>query len=303
MAMNNKGLGRGIQALFDGSTSEAVVESPLRNAAVEAIGPNPVQPREVFDEDALQSLAESIRHHGIVEPLVVRPGQAGHTYQLIAGERRLRAAKLAGLAEVPVIVREVSDQEARILTLLENLQRVDLNPIEEARSMDALRTEANLTLEQLADTLGRPRSSVSNSLRLLGLAPEIQQSLAEKQLTPGHAKLLGGLADEQAALALSRRIVASDLTVRETSEAIAFWNKNGHFPWDSMEKPLPEKKEPDEAECTLKRRLADITEQLHNEFECEVKVRGNLEKGKITLSYASHDQLQSLLARVDIGYY
>lgn len=297
MALNNRGLGRGIQALFEGARvheSESGEEgTAFRLLPISAIIPNPDQPRKTFDPTQLEELAASIKAHGILQPLLVRASPHGGTYQLIAGERRLRAAKLAGLSEAPALVRALTDQETLIVTLLENLQREDLNPIEEARGLEALRKAMNAGVEELAETLGQARSTISNSLRLLGLAPDIQKDVAEKRLSPSHAKILAGL-PEQAALALHAKIVAENLTTRQTTEAAAFWHQNQHFPW---EEAAPKKARPKKPANPW---LSGLGQALTERLGCSASINGTGESGKIVLNYASNAQLNEILGKMGL---
>lgn len=303
MAMNNRGLGRGIQALFEGgvnfdSASGTADPSPLKNVAIETVHANPDQPRKSFDATNLQELADSIAQHGILQPLLVRPGAAPDEWQLLAGERRLRAAKLAGLSEVPVLVRELSDTEALIVTLLENLQREDLNAIDEALGLNALKEAMQATVEELAATLGQPRSTVSNSLRLLNLPSEIQGDIVEKRLTASHAKALAGMGDKDAMLELRNHILGDNMTTRQTLEAIDFWNANGRFEWQKTvsNAPLTENRKPRTAPA-----LAKLGNALGETLRCKARINGNEQKGRISLNYDSCEQLMDLLTRLGLG--
>jgi len=301
MAMNNRGLGRGIQALFDGNNGETPIQaqsapSPLTTISLGVISPNPAQPREHFSETALAELAASIAAHGVLQPLLVRPyGDEGH-YQLIAGERRFRAARLAGLAEVPALVRELDDHEALIVTLLENLQREDLNPIEEAKGLEALKNAMNISVEQLAETLGQGRSTVAHSLRLLKLDTAIQEDIAAGRITPSHAKSLSAMPAGEAQQELRQRIIDKGMTTRETEEAIAFWNENRHFPWEDKiaeTASAPARRQPRQADPDMLKLANNIGATLN----CRAKISGSSEKGRISISYDSNAQLYDLLEK------
>lgn len=296
MAINNRGLGKGIDALFESApTAAAMPETPLRSVPLDAITSSPDQPREIFREEALADLAASIKNFGVLEPLLVRQGEAPGSYRLIAGERRLRAARMAGLAEVPVILRNLDDRESLIITLLENLQREDLNPIEEARGIESLRVALNLTLDAIAETLGKARSTISHSLRLLKLPEAIQQEVAEGHISASHAKTIASLPDEEAILRLGKRIIEEGMTARETEAAVASFHESGRFDWE--EAPAPKrasaKPEPDPAIG----RLADSIGGLLN---CRARIRGNQDKGKISLAYETNEQLYELLERLGL---
>lgn len=299
MALNNRGLGRGIQALFDGSgesgQSHYDQESPLNIVPISAIETNPAQPREFFAEDALDDLAASIKAHGILQPLLVRPLEDGK-FQLVAGERRLRAAERAGLYEVPVIARSLDDREAMILTLIENLQREDLNPIEEAKGLEALRAATDASVEQLAETLGQGRSTVAHALRLLKLDPVIQEDVAERRITPSHAKSLGQLPQGEVLMTARERVLEHELTTRETEDLVAFWNTHGHFSWEDnvpgmvaqikkrMRKPVDEN-------------MVRLANDIGARWNCRAKINGTQEKGRISISYDTNAQLYELLER------
>lgn len=293
MPMNKKGLGRGINALFDGGNREEIVQpdgDSLINIPISAIQPNPVQPRKIFSEDALRELAESITAHGILQPLLVRPGSIEGTWQLIAGERRLRAAKMAGLSEVPALYRELDDQEALIVTLLENLQREDLNPLEEARGLEALKNATNSTIEQLAETLGQSRSALGHSLRLLTLPAPIQKAVADGNLSPSHARALGSLPDE-VALELAKRVLTHRLTTKETEESTAFWKENGKLPWSEQEPRQKPSRDP---------QIVRLANDIGAALKCRAKISGTSEKGRISISYDTNEQLFDLLEKLGL---
>lgn len=216
-------IGSGVDALFGKNTSSeavnnqtSIIEAPKQEIAIKSITPNPYQPRRVFDEEKLQELAESIKEFGIVEPLVVRA--KGRKYQLVAGERRLRAAKIAGLTSVPVVVREYEDSKMMEIALVENIQRHDLNPIEEAQGLKRLMEEFKLTQEQAAERVGRSRVAVTNILRLLNLPDEIQLHISNGVLSMGQAKQLLGLESEEQQLNVANAIIENGWSSRMTEE-------------------------------------------------------------------------------------
>lgn len=216
-------LGRGLDMIFSDNTPEenggGVVK--LRLSDVEPKGD---QPRQQFDQEALSQLADSIAANGVLQPILVRPATGG-TYQIIAGERRWRASKLAGLLEIPAIIMETDDLKTAQLALIENLQREDLNPYEEAKAYKALLTEYSLTQEEIATTLGKSRSAVANSLRLLDLPDEISVLLRDGSLSAGHCRALLGLRDKSNIGALAARVIARNLSVRETESAVKALNR------------------------------------------------------------------------------
>lgn len=215
--MQNRGLGKGLSSLIPGAAPTVPVEGATI-LPIEQIRPNPHQPRRDFDEGALNELAESIRAQGIIQPLVVRPTPEG--YELIAGERRWRASQLVGLTEVPVVVRPASDSEMLQLALVENIQREDLSPIERAQAYRRLVDEFGVTQEELAHATGRSRSSITNTMRLLKLPPEIQERLRSGSLTEGHGRALLQLTNEAERHIVWRRIESHGLSVRETEKLV-----------------------------------------------------------------------------------
>lgn len=214
--MEKKGLGRGLSALIPGIDSAE--DSASLQLEIDKIAPSPLQPRRIFDETKIDELATSIRHQGVIQPLLVRRNLNG--YELIAGERRLRAAAKAGLREVPVVVREASDNEALQLALIENLQREDLNPIEEASAYQRLKEQFNLSQEEIADRVGKSRPAVANSLRLLLLPKELQQEVAHGKLPAGQARALLGLESGALVLATAREVIAKGLSTRDTERLV-----------------------------------------------------------------------------------
>ena len=221
MSTQKKGLGRGLSALIPGA-SETSIESRDPRATVEVavdrISPSPFQPRRRFDETKIEELAASIRNQGIIQPLVVRP--KGDGFELIAGERRWRAAMKAGLPRVPVVVRDASDHEALQLALVENLQREDLNPIEEASGYRRLQEEFHWSQEEMADRVGKSRPAIANSMRLLALPAEVQHEVAAGNLPSGQARALLGLQAEALILSACRDVIARGLSTRETEKMV-----------------------------------------------------------------------------------
>ena len=209
MAVRKGGLGIGLEALFDDNSSDVQVKKTLRTSEIE---PNRSQPRKNFNEEAIASLAESIREHGIIQPLLVRPYQ--NTYQIVAGERRWRAARMLGIDEVPVIIKELADAEAMQIALIENLQRENLNPIEEAASYKELIETYKMKQDYLSKIVGRSRSAVSNAMRLLNLPDEVQEYIKDGLVSVGHAKILLSIEDQEIMIELARRVSEGKLTVR-----------------------------------------------------------------------------------------
>lgn len=219
MAAKNKGgLGKGLDALFMDNSIEEEAKSAVK-LKINDIEPNRAQPRKSFDEEALEELANSISTHGVIQPLLVRPLADGG-YQLIAGERRWRASRMAGLTEVPVVIREMSDSEAMELALVENLQREDLNPIEEAQGLALLMETYGLTQEQAAKRVGKSRPAVANSMRLLSLPQDVLAMVERGELSAGHARTILALENAGQITALANEIVKKNLSVRETERAV-----------------------------------------------------------------------------------
>ncbi|MBQ7585210.1 MAG: ParB/RepB/Spo0J family partition protein, partial [Desulfovibrionaceae bacterium] len=240
--MGTQSLGRGLDTLLGPERAEDT-SAESKEISISLLQPNPWQPRQDFREESLQELANSIRKQGIIQPLLVRQ-ISDDSFQIIAGERRYRAAKIAGLSSVPVYVRNMNDEDVMTAALIENLQREDLNPLEEAQALKTLRDALDLTQEALAEKLGRSRSSVANALRLLQLSPKAQEDLQNGSLTPGHARCLLALSDEDLAESLRSYILENDPTVREVEDLISKWKKTGQAPWVAQEDPEAEKLPP-----------------------------------------------------------
>lgn len=300
MGTSARGLGRGLDALFEGSAQVRAEKEPPTSLPLAALVANPAQPRRDFAEEALDELAESIRQQGIIQPLLVRPLE-GDRYQIVAGERRWRAAARAGLVEVPVYVRKLDEQEAMAAALIENLQREDLNPVEEAQALNALRETLNITQEELAGRLGRSRPAVANALRLLQLGEAALEDLARGRISAGHGRCLAGIGDEVAAEALRVRILACGLTVREAEEAASGWRQDGVFPWqDEAAQQAPERAE-GRTRTVPPPELESLRQRLSTALACKVRISGTDRKGRITLSYASPEALSALLERLGLA--
>ena len=224
MAAKKGGLGRGLDALFADNSIEEISSTGAVNLKTMDIEPNRDQPRKVFDEDALAELADSIAKHGVIQPLLVRPMPDG-SYQLVAGERRWRASRMAGLTEVPVVIKELSDDEAMALALIENLQREDLNAIEEAQGIKALMDALSLTQDEAAERVGKSRPAIANALRLLKLPDSVIALVSDGKLSPGHARALLGFRDEQDIIETADIVIEKGLTVRDVEKLVKKRNK------------------------------------------------------------------------------
>ncbi len=224
MAAKKGGLGRGLDALFADNSIEEIASTSAVKLKIMDIEPNRDQPRKIFDEDALAELADSIAKHGVIQPLLVRPMPDG-SYQLVAGERRWRASRMAGLTEVPVVIKELSDDEAMALALIENLQREDLNAIEEAQGIKALMDTLSLTQDEAAERVGKSRPAVANALRLLKLPDSVIALVSDGKLSPGHARALLSFKDEQDIIETADLIIEKGLTVRDVEKLVKKRNR------------------------------------------------------------------------------
>lgn len=284
------GLGRGLEALIPNKSVKPVRPDPSTNTGthelpINAIVPNPHQPRKQFKLPELEELAASIREHGILEPLVVSPGRQAGKYTLIAGERRLRAAELAGLQRVPVVVRQTDDQEKLELALIENIQRQDLNPLEEAKALRKLLRDFGLSQQQVATRVGRSRPAVANCLRLLDLTREAQQALLDERITEGHAKALLAVSGPDQ-VALVKEIESGHLSVRQTEQRIReiLSHKNPHH--RSAKTGQAHDFQAEQTARSLSRHLG-----------AKVAVSGN-SAGKITIEYHSRAERDRLVSKI-----
>ncbi|ANX00099.1 chromosome partitioning protein ParB [Thermoclostridium stercorarium subsp. leptospartum DSM 9219] len=271
-----KGLGKGLGALLD-TDNILSGDSGVMELKIIDIEPNKEQPRKNFDQEKLQALAESIKQHGVVQPIIVKKQDKGYT--IIAGERRWRAAKLAGLKTIPAIVKDLSSRETMEIALIENLQREDLNPIEEAEAYQKLMDEHGLTQEALSKLVGKSRAAIANSVRLLSLPDKIKDMLINEQLTPGHARALITVEDPERQIKLAEEIIEKDLSVRET-EKLVNERKN--------EKKQKRKAAKDPT-------ILDIEEKLKSILGTKVELRHNENKGKIVIEYYSNDEFNRII--------
>lgn len=276
---SNKGLGKGLGALLGDFSEEAVESSAYQILPIYKVEPNPDQPRRDFDEEELQALADSISVHGVIQPLTVRQMHTGY-YQIIAGERRWRAARLANLSEIPVVIVEADDKKAMELALIENLQRQDLNPVEEALGYQALIEEYGLTQEEAAGRVGKSRPAVANALRLLGLSPAVLEKLKNGELSAGHARAILTLKTEKKQQEAAKKIIALALSVRQAETLCKNMNKE----------PAP-KKEPVFAVDYV----AECEKSLSKQLGRGVKIVNGKRKGRFELEFYGEEDLQRLL--------
>ena len=285
------GLGKGLGALIPNDLTAPSDDATLRELQVSQIEPNQHQPRAQFDEEALVSLTDSIRELGVLQPILVRP--AGHDrYELIAGERRWRASKRAGLQTIPAIVRKIDETTSLEQALVENLHREDLHPMEEAAAYQQLIEEFHLSHEDVARRVGKSRSAVSNMLRLFQLPPSIQKLVADRQLSAGHARALLGTPDRAFQEALARRAVAEQLSVREVEEAVRA--RSGETEGDADAAP-GDKPTPSVAGRRLRPPgLLELEGLLSDRLDTRVKVSMGAKRGKVTIDFASLEDLERI---------
>ncbi|HUI70835.1 MAG TPA: ParB/RepB/Spo0J family partition protein [Spirochaetia bacterium] len=283
--MSRKVLGKGIGALLgdEGEIDQgSIVEVPTS-----ALKPNPQQPRREFDEASLRELADSIRQKGVLQPVLAEPAHDG-LYIIVAGERRVRAARMAGLEKVPVLVREFSSEEKLEIALIENIQREDLNPIEEALAYKKLMEIADLNQEQMASRVGKDRSTIANTLRLLKLPAEAQNAVEKGTLSPGHARAILSLVNPADQQLLFKRIVDKGISVREAEELAAAFSAGKRQVGKSRRSgpASAARKDPE---------IRDIEQKLIEKLGTKVDLKGNAKKGHIEIAYYSSDDLERLL--------
>lgn len=283
MAVKKGGLGRGLESLFEDAARD--VGGPVSTLPLREIEPDKDQPRKDFDEQALSELADSIARHGLLQPIAVRAA-AGGAYKIIAGERRWRAARLAGLSEVPVVIKDVTDAEAMELALIENLQREDLDPVEEAMGYRQLMERCELTQEQTAQKIGKSRSAIANSLRLLNLPADVLAFLKEGKLSTGHAKVLLGLPDAALQTKAAEAVVGQNLNVRQT---------------EALCKKLAKPEKPPKPQPLRPALAGEVEYALREVLGSEVKVDYKNGQGSLTVHFYSDEQL-SAFANLLGGY-
>ena len=276
---SQKGLGKGLGALLGDFSEEPLEKSAYQLLPIYKVEPNPDQPRQDFDEEELQALADSITVHGIIQPLTVREMPNGD-YQIIAGERRWRAARMANLSDVPAVIIEADDKKAMELALIENLQRQDLNPLEEALGYQTLMNEYGLTQEEAAGRVGKSRPAVANALRLLGLCPEVQERVRKGELSAGHARAILQLKSEKKQQEAAQKIVALGLSVRQAELLCKNMSKE----------PVPQKKEVFAVDY-----VAECEKSLSKHLGRGVKIVNGKRKGRFELEFYGQEDLQNLL--------
>jgi ParB family transcriptional regulator, chromosome partitioning protein len=282
------GLGKGLDALLQDTSQPAPAAVPSMDAGVteapiDKVIPNPQQPRQIMKEEQLRELADSIIEHGVIQPLIVTYNETQDQYILIAGERRLRASNLAGLKTVPVLVREATNQQQLELALIENVQRADLTALETAEAYEHLQKEFSLSHEEIANRVGKSRTAVTNTLRLLKLPPVVKQALADDQITEGHARALLALSTKQGQTAALQTIIKQGLNVRQTEELIRKL---------SGEKPTPKPRKAPTPE------ILELEQQLRTHFGTKVTLSHGKNGGSVIIHYYSNEELDALMGRL-----
>lgn len=290
MAKRKGGLGRGLDSLLSSSAANKITSSSvgpgdrLQSLSIELIQRSPFQPRTQFDETELESLAASIRAKGVIQPIVVRP-IATNAYEIIAGERRWRASQLAGLHEIPAIIRQVDDGDAMAMALIENIQRQNLNPIDEANALNRLLDEFEMTHQQVADAVGRSRTAVTNLLRLRSLQPQVIELVESGQLEMGHARALLGAADEQQ-LTLARKVAKDQLSVRQTEALV----KKSASAGDKAPARKPQRPDPN---------ITQLEQDLAGKLGANVKLTYSSKgTGKLVITYNNLEELDGILEHI-----
>ncbi len=300
MSAQTRGLGRGLDALLGGSQpGDDYSPTEVRQLRVVSIVPNKQQPRAEFSAEALEDLCASIKAQGVLQPILVRPLDAGK-FELVAGERRLRASKMAGLAEIPGLIREMSDEQSLAIALIENLQREDLNAIEEARGYSQLMDQFGLSQEALAAQVGKSRSSVANALRLLKLPNKVQQAISQARISAGHGRAVMALEGEDAVMGLYERIDTLGLSVRQAEAEASYFKLNQGFPETEIAPVKASGSGPTRKSSVVDEHLVSIKEALEAGFGLKVAVGGTPAKGKITFKYSSSAELAALIDRLGI---
>lgn len=292
--MAKKGLGKGLGSLFDDNniiddiiTQETPDNKGISTVSISSIEPNKKQPRRQFDKEKIDALANSIRENGLIQPIIVTPSKNG-MYKIVAGERRWRASKKAGIKEIPVVIREYSDEKIAEIALVENLQREDLNPIEEALGYKTLLEEFNLTQELVSKRIGKSRSAIANSMRLLSLEDQIQKLLISGEISSGHARAILSVDDNELRLAFSKRIIEDSLNVRQ-AESLA----------KQLQKKKPQSKPSKKSAYDIE--LEKIQNTLSSSLGTKVKISHTDKKGKIEIEYYGNDDLERILKLINGG--
>ena len=298
MIKPQRGLGRGLDALFRGQQESEGGGAVVQMLPIAEVRPNPEQPRQIFSEEALAELADSIRTQGVLQPILVRPAddEGEAKYEIVAGERRWRASQLAGQKIIPAMVREMSAEQALAIALIENLQREDLNPMEEAAGFRELRDRFGLNQEEISVRVGKSRSAVANTLRLFNLPAEVQEDLHSGRMTQGHARPLLAVDSPDVVLQLRQYILEQAPSVREVESWISDWKQSGELPQTGTGKALAGKKAPmapGAEQVALQDALADA-------LGLPVRISGSLRKGRLSIAFSSPEELVGLSSRLGL---
>lgn len=296
MSQNKRGLGKGLDALLKG-VNEPAKESDIKHVTLQSIVPNPNQPRREFPEESLQELANSIKSQGVLQPILVRPSKDEDlgSYELIAGERRLRASKLAGLRTIPCIVKQLTDDESLTIAIIENLQREDLNAIDEALGLQQLQQRLDLSQEELAKQVGKSRPAVANALRLLQLPVEIQQDLRESNMSAGHARTLLPVDSHDVQTELRNRILDQGISVRQAESQVNYWKEHGELPPIDYTAPTAKPASKPAKKPPLDQEMIDFQDRISQALECKIALKGNRDKGQLVINYDSTSKFDSLM--------
>ena len=286
--MSKKALGKGIGALITSGSVEKDAAAGITEVDLSSLAANPHQPRHEFGESALSELAESIKQKGVLQPVLVEAAADG-SYTIIAGERRVRAARMAGLRKVPVIIRQFNEQEKLEIALIENIQREDLTPIEEAHAYKRLMETAGLSQEAVAGKVGKDRSTVANSLRLLKLPPEMQEAIGSAEMSPGHARAILMVVNPADQTILYKRVVENGISVREAEQMAADLNRGKKTSGKQGKKGAPSGRKSTDPE------IRDLEQELREKLGTKVAIKGTSAKGKIEIEYYSMDDLERVL--------
>jgi len=296
MATPHNPLGKGLDVLFQ-STQEKKLSSDLQKLNLHQLVPNIKQPRKLFDDVSLEELSISIANQGILQPILARPipDSTPQKYEIIAGERRWRAAKMAGLTQVPVIIGTYNDMEAATIALIENLQREDLNPMEEAKALYALISTHNISQDDLATQLGKSRPAVTNTMRLLQLPEEVQKNIYSGAISAGHGRVLLSLPEDDSRITMLSYCLENKLSVRELESAVQDYKETS---------TLPENTLPSESKFTSKREkdayISTLEEKFKEKVHKKARIKGKPQKGTLTIPYDSWDELSSLLEMFEV---
>jgi ParB family transcriptional regulator, chromosome partitioning protein len=296
MAKTNRGLGMGLDALLkvniqeentgDSSSTENIIAGFVE-LPIDKIIPNPNQPRKNFDMDSLEQLSQSIKNLGLIQPITVM--RKADMYEIVAGERRYRASKLAGLEKVPVIIKDITQKEKMEISLVENIQRENLNPIEEALGYSSLIESYNITQEELSDRLGKSRTAITNAIRLLNLDPQVQHWIIEDKITPGHGRTILALNDRKHQLPFAGYIIQNNLSVREAEQLAKKW-------------PLEEKNKSKPSPKLREIEIQETEQKLSQSLQTKVIITGSSQKGKIQIEYFSQEDLERIIDKFNITF-